>query len=278
MRTKRGFTLIELLVVIAVIAILAAILFPVFLSAKKRAQMSACQSNMKQLASAMMLYSSDWNGYFVLSARGGLSGGTWGSESKFVFWGSAIRKYCADKKEVCYCPYAPPVFDAVGAGGMQWRYYWGTSIGMNIALGMEANNYRIWLSKVDAVQVPSKTIMLGDSSLYSKTYADQWRDWCAQNGVTPDRLGHWAITPGARTRYLGTRIDLCDSNTWHDDMFDPKRHNGLINIACVDGHVTSKTRQWLLEVHATDKRDPNYTWWDVPLTPDQMNKTGPLFN
>ncbi|HPP74318.1 MAG TPA: prepilin-type N-terminal cleavage/methylation domain-containing protein [Armatimonadota bacterium] len=59
---RRGFTLIELLVVIAIIAILAAILFPVFLSAKERAQQTKCASNMKQLGTAIISYADDWNG------------------------------------------------------------------------------------------------------------------------------------------------------------------------------------------------------------------------
>ncbi len=53
---RRGFTLIELLVVIAIIAILAAILFPVFAKARERAQTSRCISNEKQIGTAVMAY------------------------------------------------------------------------------------------------------------------------------------------------------------------------------------------------------------------------------
>ena len=55
----RGFTLIELLVVIAIIAVLAAILFPVFLSARKRAYRTACAANLKQIGLAVTLYAGD---------------------------------------------------------------------------------------------------------------------------------------------------------------------------------------------------------------------------
>lgn len=61
---KKGFTLIELLVVIAIIAILAAILFPVFAKAKETARQTTCQSNLKQLTSAVMLYVQDNNETF----------------------------------------------------------------------------------------------------------------------------------------------------------------------------------------------------------------------
>ena len=59
-RKPRGFTLIELLVVIAIIAILAAILFPVFAKAQEKARQTKCLSNLKQLALAVMMYASDW--------------------------------------------------------------------------------------------------------------------------------------------------------------------------------------------------------------------------
>jgi len=59
---RRGFTLIELLVVIAIIAILAAILFPVFVTAKERAAQASCLGNLQQLSKSTMMYADDWTG------------------------------------------------------------------------------------------------------------------------------------------------------------------------------------------------------------------------
>jgi len=56
---RRGFTLIELLVVIAIIAVLAAILFPVFAAARERARITACGSNLRQLGMASRMYAQD---------------------------------------------------------------------------------------------------------------------------------------------------------------------------------------------------------------------------
>ena len=62
MNRNRGFTLIELLVVIAIIAILAAILFPVFAQAREKARQTACLGNMGQLGKAFRMYMDDWDG------------------------------------------------------------------------------------------------------------------------------------------------------------------------------------------------------------------------
>ena len=60
MSKRTGFTLIELLVVIAIIAILAAILFPVFAKAREKARQSSCLSNEKQMALAILQYAQDY--------------------------------------------------------------------------------------------------------------------------------------------------------------------------------------------------------------------------
>jgi prepilin-type N-terminal cleavage/methylation domain-containing protein/prepilin-type processing-associated H-X9-DG protein len=62
---SRGFTLIELLVVIAIVTILAALLFPVFASAREKARQASCLSNLRQLALAILMYADDYDECFV---------------------------------------------------------------------------------------------------------------------------------------------------------------------------------------------------------------------
>jgi prepilin-type N-terminal cleavage/methylation domain-containing protein/prepilin-type processing-associated H-X9-DG protein len=66
MQEKKGFTLIELLVVIAIIAILAAILFPVFARARENARRASCQSNLKQIGLGVFQYTQDYDEKFPL--------------------------------------------------------------------------------------------------------------------------------------------------------------------------------------------------------------------
>ncbi|MBI5832211.1 MAG: prepilin-type N-terminal cleavage/methylation domain-containing protein [Armatimonadetes bacterium] len=77
---RRGFTLIELLVVIAIIAILAAILFPVFAKARVKAQGASCLSNLKQVGNSVAMYVQDWDGRLPSmwdNAAGNLQTGGW---------------------------------------------------------------------------------------------------------------------------------------------------------------------------------------------------------
>ena len=72
-KIKKGFTLIELLVVIAIIAILAAILFPVFAQAREKARQTSCLSNCKQLGTALQLYVDDYEETFPCMGIGGIT-------------------------------------------------------------------------------------------------------------------------------------------------------------------------------------------------------------
>src|SRR5947209_1601069 len=74
LRSRKGFTLIELLVVIAILAIIAAILFPVFAQARETARKATCQSNLKQISTAVLMYAQDY-GDTLPSSGSGSSGG-----------------------------------------------------------------------------------------------------------------------------------------------------------------------------------------------------------
>jgi len=85
-----GFTLIELLVVIAIIAILAAILFPVFAQARNKARQSSCLSNTKQIGLAMMMYADDYDetlpsSYYYINGAN--------SQNGYVQWSGMIAPY-----------------------------------------------------------------------------------------------------------------------------------------------------------------------------------------
>lgn len=95
---RRGFTLIELLVVIAIIAILAAILFPVFARAREKARQTACVSNMRQIALAFFQYSQDYDGG---SVPGVLEQTT--TPYTYGLWVAAIQPYIAND-QIMVCP------------------------------------------------------------------------------------------------------------------------------------------------------------------------------
>ncbi|MGQ9525171.1 MAG: type II secretion system protein, partial [Armatimonadota bacterium] len=86
MKNRRAFTLIELLVVIAIIAILAAILFPVFAKAREKARQSGCASNLRQIGTADAMYREQWDNTFRFNTGytpfGGKLADTWTEQLK----------------------------------------------------------------------------------------------------------------------------------------------------------------------------------------------------
>src|SRR5687768_4108149 len=93
MRRPRAFTLIELLVVIAIIAILAAILFPVFARAREKARQSTCLSNLKQQALALNMYADDYDERVVIGT----------DQFTAQFWAVKIQPYIKNE-QIFNCP------------------------------------------------------------------------------------------------------------------------------------------------------------------------------
>lgn len=124
---KRGFTLIELLVVIAIIAILAAILFPVFAQAREKARQAGCLSNLKQIGLAGMMYVNDYDETYPPSR---LTGGTssqgwhaWGLN--YATWKNLVYPY-AKNLTLFACPNSKSamasIYDPNPSSG--WAGYW----------------------------------------------------------------------------------------------------------------------------------------------------------
>jgi prepilin-type N-terminal cleavage/methylation domain-containing protein/prepilin-type processing-associated H-X9-DG protein len=110
---RKGFTLIELLVVIAIIAILAAILFPVFAQARAKAKQTSCLSNMKQIGLGLMMYAEDYD-QTLPSSYYYLNGAT--SDNGYMHWSGMIMPYVKNEK-IFVCPenpfggFAPTCYD-----------------------------------------------------------------------------------------------------------------------------------------------------------------------
>jgi prepilin-type N-terminal cleavage/methylation domain-containing protein/prepilin-type processing-associated H-X9-DG protein len=122
-RTQRAFTLIELLVVIAIIAILAAILFPVFAQAREKARQVTCVSNLRQLGTALTMYSQDYDETLMLAQTGSYR------------WPQLLASYVKMRSFV-FCPtanyslpisgtltYQNTINDPVGPNGFNDYYY-----------------------------------------------------------------------------------------------------------------------------------------------------------
>jgi prepilin-type N-terminal cleavage/methylation domain-containing protein/prepilin-type processing-associated H-X9-DG protein len=178
-RSYRGFTLIELLVVIAIIALLAAILFPVFARARENSRRVSCQSNMKQIGIGIFQYTQDYDekmplmAYYVgpdaLDAR---------------CWPMLIQPYLKSTP-VFDCPSGSRAADALPGTG----FY----VGYGVNINFDPDNNPTTTSSLASFTRPAELLMLSDTSTtaargyyttYYRTVAPNW----VNNVLLPNTL------------------------------------------------------------------------------------------
>lgn len=204
---KRGFTLIELLVVIAIIAILAAILFPVFARARENARRASCQSNLKQIALGVFQYVQDYDERMPQqwqdrNGSGGYNPTTPPTENNDQGWTMLMQPYLKSL-QIFQCPSQPLVPSTAGA----------------------PNNNDYWInilatSRSQAeFEEPTNTVLLGDGGSGS---AAAGLTGCATDGVTPCTTAH-----AGRSAFIVS------------GQANDKAHRHLegANFAFADGHV-----------------------------------------
>jgi prepilin-type N-terminal cleavage/methylation domain-containing protein/prepilin-type processing-associated H-X9-DG protein len=169
-RVARGFTLIELLVVIAIIAILAAILFPVFARARENARRASCQSNLKQIGLGILMYTQDYDEHYpglmeyptVIQTQSGWPGKLFNINNgsaggNVISWMDMIYPY-VKSTQLFQCPSQPTTGATTGAGSYG---YSGSISGFdNGHYGQSTTAYGG--NTLASIQDPAQIIMLYD--------------------------------------------------------------------------------------------------------------------
>lgn len=201
---RRGFTLIELLVVIAIIAILAAILFPVFARAREKARQTSCLNNAKQMATAVQMYVQDYDETVIPYYQDGNPSGS-------RCWWQIMEPYVKNM-QVYLCPSSymiAPNWSATRAYGDFMDY------GMNRRCSTRGTATPTIVKLAD-VRYPAETFIIAEG--------DCTRDRNDYSGSNAWDL--MAVTSGRNA-----------------SSFIPQRHNGGANITFLDGHAKWHTIQ-----------------------------------
>ncbi len=199
---RQGFTLIELLVVIAIIAILAAILFPVFARARENARRSSCQSNLKQIGLGLIQYTQDYDEKYPV-----LRGGSTGNNVNGVW---VITQPYLKSTQIYQCPSETNGPNAGGPGGTLNPGAAGyTDYAYNLAFGYDQSADSRGLSSAALTQ-SALTVMAMD---WISGPGDNWAT--GSNGVIPP--------PGLMITPAGFGVT--------------QRHLETHNVLFADGHV-----------------------------------------
>ncbi len=222
MRRRPGFTLIELLVVIAIIAILAAILFPVFAKAREKARQTSCLSNQKQISLAMMQYNTDYDGRWV---------SVYDDAVGRIIWASKLDPYTKNR-QIYVCPSSNASADP--AAGQVWpnnlmriRY------SMNMRHGV---HFPEGTNQTGGLPYPlneSRFAYVADTGVVFESSNAWWNHW------HPTAGGAWSQTAYTSEGELYLIGAL-------GETFYPW-HNGGLNIAFADGHAKFRTTQSMVQ-------------------------------
>ena len=204
MQKRHGFTLIELLVVIAIIAILAAILFPVFARAREKARQTSCLNNCKQIGLAFQMYVQDYYEmmpFYIIYTPVNCYRDYVGSTGNYLFWMDVLYPYIKNK-QVFVCPsYKTGTSYFQGYG---WNVYGIGYGGNHPTRGQNAGTPDPIYDgiKLSMVKHPAELVVAGDTPGPSM-WANHWR------------LSDWA-TYAARTHNQGDNFFFVDGHAkWY---------------------------------------------------------------
>jgi prepilin-type N-terminal cleavage/methylation domain-containing protein/prepilin-type processing-associated H-X9-DG protein len=232
--TRRAFTLIELLVVIAIIAILAAILFPVFAQAREKARQTTCLSNLKQLGTAAQMYAQDYEER--------LPGTELGEGEAEYFWGELLAPY-TKSRDLLNCPSAP-VKTHYQPSGISVEYTY--SYAMNDIHDAAGHGIGTAFQPLAAITYPSDTLFLVDGWPVASEQAAGSYEERHEIGWVPTAFGG---SGGEHHRRDAAVNPFDDGNP---------RHTGVMNFLACDGHAKSRRREWSAARFSGGTRDEEW--------------------